>query len=227
MQHNQSTILQIYELLYQHFGARNWWPAETPFEVVIGAILTQNTAWTNVEKAITNLKSNDALTPQRIVGLTPQELEILIKPSGFFRQKTLRLQDFAAFLLCTWDGDLDKLCSGPLPEARERLLARKGIGPETADSILLYAAGRPSFVVDAYTMRIFTRIGILTGVEDYHTTRAFFMRELPAETQLFNEYHALIVQLAKTHCRKKSLLCESCPVETFCAHSRSQKNYNN
>lgn len=217
MPNNTSPLLKIYQKLYDHFGPLNWWPAESPFEVVIGAILTQNTAWTNVEKAIINLKIADVLTAERIAGLSSKKLEELIRPSGFFRQKSKRLQNFATFLLNEWDGDLNKLCSGTINEARNRLLTLNGIGPETADSILLYATNRPSFVVDAYTRRIFTRIGTLSGMENYETIRSLFIQSLPEDTQLYNEYHALIVELAKTCCRKSSPRCETCPVLTDCA----------
>jgi endonuclease-3 related protein len=221
MHQHTPSLHKIYLKLNDHFGPLNWWPAETPFEVVVGAILTQNTAWINVEKAIANLKNANALTPERIAGLPLEKLEELIRPSGFFRQKSKRLQDFAIFLLLECDGALDELCGGTIDEARERLLTRKGIGPETADSILLYATARPSFVVDAYTRRIFTRLGIISGTESYESVRNLFMQSLPEDTQLFNEYHALIVELAKTHCRKRSPSCETCPIVTECTFPHS------
>ena len=188
-------LLAVFRLLRDHFGTQQWWPAESPFEVVVGAILTQNTAWTNVEKAIANLRAAAALTPGAIATLTIPALETLIRPAGFFRQKAVRLQHVTTVLVDACAGDVAILCAGPLEAARTRLLALPGVGPETADSILLYAAHRPSFVVDAYTRRIFARLGILSGVESYDAIRARFMNELPADPPLYNEYHALIVTL--------------------------------
>ena len=212
----QKSLFNIYQLLSNHFGPRHWWPADSPFEVVIGAILTQNTAWTNVEQAIQNLKRADALTIEKLSGLPILQLEALIKPSGFFRQKASRLQNLAKHLQKEWQSDLAAFCSGTLDDARERLLARPGIGPETADSILLYATDRPSFVVDAYTRRIFGRLGFLHGREEYDAIRLWFMQNLPEQTKLYNEYHALIVQLAKTYCRKNQTLCSECPLNGAC-----------
>lgn len=209
-------LFTIYQTLSDHFGPRHWWPAESPFEVVIGAILTQNTAWTNVEQAIRNLKRADALTIEKLSSLPIQQFEVLIKPSGFFRQKASRLQNLAKHLQKEWQSDLSAFCRGSLDDARERLLARPGIGPETADSILLYAAGRPSFVVDAYTRRTFGRLGFLHGREEYDEIRLWFMQSLPEQTDLYNEYHALIVQLAKSYCRKNKTLCLECPLNGAC-----------
>jgi endonuclease-3 related protein len=216
-------LLPLYQKLLDHFGSRNWWPADSPFEVVIGAILTQNTAWTNVEQAIDNLKKADVLTPHSIATIPVNQLEELIRPSGFFRQKAKRLQNFSKHLVTDWKSCLSTFCSGPLEEARERLLARPGIGPETADSILLYAAGRPSFVVDAYTRRTFERIGLLQGNETYDDVRQLFMQGLPEEVALYNEYHAQIVQLAKTCCRKKKTLCSECPVCQLCDFAANRR----
>ena len=209
-------ILNIYQILSVHFGPRHWWPADSPFEVVVGAILTQNTAWTNVELAIQNLKQAGALSLEKLVDLPVEQLEGLIRPSGFFRQKAVRLQNLAKHLASGWQGDLHRLCTGPLDDARARLLARPGIGRETADSILLYAANRPSFVVDAYTRRIFGRIGLLHGREKYDEIRQMFMQNLPEQAELYNEYHAQIVQLAKTCCRKNKTLCSECPLHKDC-----------
>jgi len=213
-------LFNIYQILSDHFGPRHWWPADSPFEVVIGAILTQNTTWTNVEQAIRNLKQADALTIEKLSNLPIQQLEALIKPSGFFRQKASRLQNLAKHLLEVWQSNLSAFCCGPLNDARERLLSRPGIGPETADSILLYAANRPSFVVDAYTRRIFGRIGFLHGREKYDEIRLLFMQNLPEQTELYNEYHAQIVQLAKTYCRKNKTLCSECPLNGACSFAK-------
>ncbi len=211
------TIIQ--QRLHNHFGPLNWWPADSPFEVIVGAILTQNTAWTNVEQAIHNLKQADVLSPEKLAKLPVNQLEELIRPSGFFRQKAARLQNLAIHLTEEWQNNLDDFCSGPLVAARQRLLALSGIGPETADSILLYAAGRPSFVVDAYTRRIFKRVGLLKGQESYDEIRQMFMQNLPEEVQLYNEYHAQIVQLAKTCCRKVKTFCSDCPLKGVCHHA--------
>lgn len=209
-------LLTLYRELLDHFGSLNWWPADSPFEVVIGAILTQNTTWTNVEKAIANLKNADTISIHSLAKIPVHQLEELIRPSGFFRQKAIRLQNFSIHLETEWQSSLCDFCSGPLDETRKRLLARPGIGPETADSILLYAACRPSFVVDAYTRRIFERIGALCGSETYSEVRQLFMQELPEDVALYNEYHALIVQLAKTCCRKSKPYCNECPLYKYC-----------
>ena len=213
-------FLDIQRRLHDRFGALHWWPAESPFEVAIGAILTQNTAWTNVERAIHNLKQAEALTPERLAGLPLPQLEELIKPSGFFRQKARRLHSLAKHLVEEWQGSLTYFCSGPLQDARSRLLSLHGVGPETADSILLYAADRPSFVVDAYTRRIFERIGLLKGQEKYDEIRRLFMQSLPEDAELYNEYHAQIVQLAKTCCRKNKTICADCPLNEICLYAK-------
>jgi len=206
----------VFLLLKARFGPRQWWPAETPFEVVVGAILTQNTAWSNVERAIASLKAAGALAPAAVCHLAIDVLEQLIRPTGFFRQKAVRLQHVSNILVDRYRGDVARLCAGPLDEARGRLLALPGIGPETADSILLYAAHRPTFVVDAYTRRIFTRLGVLSGSEGYEAIRARFLNTLPHDVPLFNEFHALIVTLAKGHCRKQRPECSNCPLQQVC-----------
>ncbi|ABA89810.1 endonuclease III-related protein [Syntrophotalea carbinolica DSM 2380] len=211
----KDTLLFLCNRLAEHFGPLHWWPADSPFEVVIGAFLTQNTAWRNVELAIAALKKTIPLTPQALCALQRQDLEELIRPAGFFRQKAQRLQLFATCLLEKHQGDLDAMLSGPLSQVRQTLLTFKGIGPETADSILLYAGHRPSFVVDAYTRRLFKRYGVLEGDETYEDIRALFMAHLPRQVDLFNEYHALIVEQCKTFCRKRPL-CENCPLQPEC-----------
>jgi len=210
------TLPQLSERLAAHFGPLHWWPAETPFEVVIGAILTQNTAWRNVEYAIANLKQAQALTPSAIAKLSEADLQQLIRPAGFFRQKAERLQLFVAHLVAHHEGELAHLLSGNLDTVRQELLSLKGVGPETADSILLYAGGRPSFVVDAYTRRLLTRLGLLQGEESYDTIRALFMAELPHDSDLFNEYHALIVETCKQYCHKRRPHCSPCPLRSHC-----------
>jgi len=210
-----SNLLDIYQRLFDHYGTRNWWPAESPFEVVVGAILTQNTNWNNVEKAIANLRQADALTIDAILNLDLETLEQLIRPSGYFRQKAERLQLFCRYLHEHHHGSLERLFDQELNLVRDELLRLKGIGPETADSILLYAGHRPSFVVDAYTNRLFGRLGLLTGKEKYTSVRDLFMSQLPKDIQLYNEYHALIVIHCKDFCRKKPL-CQHCPCADIC-----------
>ncbi len=217
----QNRLLDIFQRLADHFGPLHWWPADTPFEVAIGAILTQNTAWTNVEKAIANLNQAGALHPAAIRDLQRPQLEALIRPAGFFRQKAERLQLFVAHLFDGHGGDLERLLKQPLAQARRELLGLKGIGPETADSILLYGGELPSFVVDAYTRRLFGRLGLLAGNETYEEIRALFMRHLPADTDLFNEYHALIVEECKTFCRKRIPRCSPCPLLAVCLYGQT------
>ena len=210
-------LMTIYQQLLAHYGPRHWWPADTPFEVVIGAILTQNTNWNNVEKAIVNLRSANALSCAALCNLPQPELENLIRPSGFFRQKAQRLQLFSCYLRDNYQSNLQAMLQQPLNDVRKELLAQKGIGPETADSILLYAGKRPSFVVDAYTGRLFRRLGLLDGSEKYEQIRSLFMQKLPTESDLYNEYHALIVIHCKEHCKKRPL-CTGCPLESGCAY---------
>ena len=209
-------LQKLFQQLDQTFGDLNWWPANSPYEVIVGAILTKNTAWTNVQKALANLKETRELSPQAVMSLPRYTLEKLITPAGFFRQKARYLHGISAYLIDHCDGDVARLCHGSLEEARKRLLALTGVGPETADSILLYAANRPSFVVDAYTRRILTRLGMIQGQETYDAIRQEFMTVLPAEAALFNQYHALIVEHAKTFCRKKRPLCPDCPLLADC-----------
>lgn len=212
-----SDLMTVYRLLYDRYGPCHWWPAETPFEVAVGAILTQNTNWGNVERAIASLRTADTLSSAALCTLPRSELERLITPSGFFRQKAERLQLFGCYLRDHYRGHLETLLAQPLEPLRRELLALKGIGPETADSILLYAGGHLSFVVDAYTGRLFGRLGHLHGTEKYEEIRSFFMHQLPPEVPLYNEYHALIVNHCKEHCRKRPA-CPACPLETICAY---------
>lgn len=217
---NAAALHQVFDRLLAHFGPLHWWPADSPFEVAIGAILTQNTAWTNVEKAIANLRREDCLTPQALRAATRGQLEEWIRPAGFFRQKAERLHLFVEYLFARHNGDLERMLGGTLPEARRELLALKGVGPETADSILLYAGGHPSFVVDAYTRRLFGRLGLLDAETSYEAIRAFFMERLPADPDLFNEYHALIVEQCKNFCRKQRPLCANCALLALCPGGR-------
>ena len=209
-------LRDIFDRLVDYFGPLHWWPADSPFEVVVGAVLTQNTAWRNVELAIANLKGAQALSLEALREAATGDLERLIRPAGFFRQKAERLKLFVDHLFRLHGGELSSLLSGSLEEIRGELLSLKGIGPETADSILLYAGGYPSFVVDAYTLRLFLRLGVLGGTEGYEEVRALFMDHLPHEADLFNEYHALIVEECKTFCRKRLPLCSACPLQPVC-----------
>jgi endonuclease-3 related protein len=213
-------LIDIFNRLADHFGPLHWWPAETPFEVVVGAILTQNTAWRNVELAIVALKEAGVLSTRGLLGVGREELEKLIRPAGFFRQKAERLQLFVAYLRQHYAGDLGALLEGPLDAVRNELLTLKGVGPETADSILLYAGERPSFVVDAYTRRLLTRLGLLEGNEKYAEIRSLFMDHLPHSSELYNEYHALIVEQCKVYCRVKPL-CSDCPLKSVCTYRRN------
>jgi len=208
-----ATIRQLYPRLLEAYGPQHWWPADSPFEVCIGAILTQNTSWTNVERAIAALKQADALTPSRLLARTDEELHTLIRPAGFFRQKAQRLRAFCTFV--QEHGGLAALATRHTAELRERLLAIHGIGPETADSMLLYAWQRPVFVIDAYTRRLMSRLGCTPATIGYDALQALFHHALPKEVPLFNEYHALIVAHAKRHCRSRPR-CTSCPLRDIC-----------
>lgn len=209
------TLLAIYEAMRAALGPSDWWPGETPFEIAVGAILTQNTNWGNVEKAIGNLKARGLLDAEAMYGLPPAELAELIRPAGYYNIKTKRLRNFLAFLGEEADFDITALGEWPLHSLRPRVLGISGIGPETADAILLYALGQPTFVVDAYTFRMLGRHGLADEDMDYHALRAVFMDALPEDVALYNEYHALIVRVGKDWCKKKAGLCESCPLGPF------------
>ena len=208
---------QVYQSLLDHFGHQGWWPGDTPFEMMVGAILTQNTAWINVEKAIANLKSAGALTPLKIKNLQPEKLAALIRPSGYFRVKAKRLKIFVDFLFLEYGGDLKKMFREDGHMLREKLLQVKGIGPETADSILLYAAQKPFFVIDAYTKRIFSRHRISKSAApwNYANWQQLFMKALPADVSLYNDFHAQIVKLAKSYCKSNKISCDLCPLEPY------------
>jgi len=207
-----SGLNDIYNRLHKHFGPQHWWPADTKFEVIIGAILTQNTAWPNVERAIKNLKKENVLTPEKLYRLNIKKLAHLIKPSGYYNIKAKRIKSFLKFLFADYNGSLKRLFDEDLGVLREKLLSVNGIGPETADSIILYAAGKPVFVVDAYTKRIFSRHGFIKPDSEYVSVQRMFHENLPADAKLFNEYHALIVELGKNMCKKTKPKCQICPV---------------
>jgi endonuclease-3 related protein len=212
-------LVTIYWRLFAAYGPQHWWPAESPFEVMVGAILTQSAAWTNVEKAIANLKSAQALAPQGLRQQDLTELSALIHPSGYYNAKARKLKAMAAWLGETYGDDITKMSAQKTETLRGQLLAVHGVGPETADSILLYAANQPTFVIDAYTRRIFDRIGIVPQTPTYGGYQALFMHNLPADPKLFNEYHALLVQLGKESCKKKPA-CEKCCLRDLCDYGK-------
>ncbi len=205
---------RIFDRLFERYGPQHWWPAEHPFEVMVGAILTQNAAWQNVERAIAALRAAEALDPQVIVAAPPERLGAWIRPAGYFNVKAARLQAFCRWYLQA--GGFEALAARPTEPLRRALLAVHGIGPETADDILLYAFERPVFVIDAYTRRIFTRLGQGSARWGYEDWRAWFETALGADVPLYNEYHALIVRHAKVHCRVRPR-CEGCPLALTCA----------
>lgn len=207
-------VLEVYHQLSKHFGPQHWWPAETPFEVIIGAVLTQNTAWTNVEKAIHRLRSAGLLSPEALRDVPDEKLAELIHSSGFFNLKTRRLKAVTDFIFREYGGSLEHMFSEPGVRLREKLLSVKGLGPETVDSILLYACEMPFFVIDAYTRRIFSRHQWLDPEARYETLQHYFMSQQRHDTQTFNEYHALIVKTAKIYCKKQPE-CSECPLRTF------------
>ncbi len=201
----------LYTRLYEAFGPRHWWPGDSPFEVAVGAILTQNTAWRNVRKAIGNLKTANLLSPDALYHLPVQDLAAVIRPAGYYNVKALRLKHFVEFLFLENGGDLEGLLTEALDTLRNKLLSIKGVGPETADSILLYAGNRPTFVVDAYTRRILFRHRLMPQEACYDEVRFFFMDSLKPDVAMFNEYHALLVHLGHTFCSKGHPKCKECP----------------
>jgi len=213
------TLLNIYRQLMSCYGPQHWWPAEEPFEIIAGAILTQSAAWGNVEKAIANLKSAKALSPEALRQFPLPEIARLIHPCGYYNAKALKLKSFALWLGEHYSDDLNKLFANNIDYLRQQLLSIHGIGQETADSIILYAANKPIFVIDAYTRRIINRIGLAPSGNSYAAYQVLFMDNLPADAGLFNEYHALLVCLGKNVCRK-SPLCHQCCLSNlshFCA----------
>ena len=201
--------------MYDAYGPQDWWPGDSSFEIIVGAVLTQSAAWTNVEKALTNLKAAAPISPGGIAALPEVELAQLIRPSGYFNAKARKLKAFVALLNDRYGGEHDRMLATPADQLRPALLGTHGIGPETADSILLYAANRPVFVIDAYTRRTFLRLGLVPEADNYDAWQELFMRALPPVAQLFNEYHALIVHHGKEVCRKRPL-CAQCPLSVVC-----------
>jgi len=211
-------IQEIYTLLFNFFGPQNWWPGETPFEVMVGAVLTQNTSWTNVEKALAPIKKEGLLTFEALESMPHALLAEKIRPCGYFNLKADRLKNLFSLIRTNYHADLDLFLSDETQALRQALLSVKGIGPETADSILLYAAQKPVFVVDAYTHRVLARHRIIAeDEEDYHQIQEIFLGSLPCDTQLFNEYHALLVQAGKNFCKKSNPRCPDCPLAPLLA----------
>jgi endonuclease-3 related protein len=205
-------LQEIYEILLKHFGPQDWWPGDSPFEIMVGAVLTQNTNWTNVSKAIDNLKQENLLSFEKLHELEVELLAEKIRPAGYFNLKAKRLKNLLDFIDEEYDGSLEEMFAEDIIGLREKILTVKGIGPETADSILLYAGHKPVFVVDAYTHRIFSRHSIIAEDEGYYEIQEYFSLSLPEDVKLFNEYHALIVQLGKEFCKKSKPLCSQCPL---------------
>ena len=214
----EQILSDIYHRLYQAFGPQRWWPADTAFEIMVGAVLTQNTTWTNVEKAIGNLKAAKYLNPEALQRTSRKKLAALIRPAGYHNVKAGSLKNMVSLVMEGGGGDPPHLLKRPLDRLRRELLDVKGIGPETADSILLYAAGYPVFVIDAYTRRILERHDLSHGGESYGELRRMFMDNIPSEPQRLNEYHALLVHLGKYFCKPKPR-CTGCPLESL-------KNFN-
>ena len=216
-----SKLHSLYEKLLSHFGRQKWWPGESAFEIVLGAILTQRANWRNVEKAIGNLKRAAILSPDAITNTNRKKLEKLLRPVGFFRQKTTTIRNLVRHLIRHHEGSLDRLFDAELGEIRSELLSLKGIGDETADSILLYAGSKPSFVVDAYTIRIVNRLG-LTESRQYSCVKELFENNLPKDTEMYKEFHALLVALGKKFCKTRPY-CAKCPLSSDCAFHGSLK----
>jgi endonuclease III related protein len=203
---------QIFDRLHAAFGPQHWWPGETPFEVMVGAVLVQNTSWKNVERAIENVRNAGAMNARALYALSERELAELIRPAGYFQVKARRLKNLLRLVVEEFDGSLEAMFRSDLSALREQLLGVSGIGPETADAILLYAGNLPSFVADTYTHRILARHGWINYDADYHDIKDYFESRLPQDSQLYNEYHALLVRLGKNYCRRTLPKCEGCPL---------------
>jgi len=208
-------IRRFYEALLAAYGPQGWWPADTPFEVAVGAILTQNTAWRNVERAIANLRREGLLSPEALARVDAEHLAVCLRPAGYFRIKAGRLKNFIRLLTERFGGRLEDLFALSTSELRETILGVSGIGPETADSIVLYAAHRPVFVVDAYTARVLHRHGLAEQDATYADLQELMQSSLPDDVEVFQEYHALLVAVAKQRCKKRQPVCPGCPLEPF------------
>lgn len=208
------TLAAIYERLLSHYGPQSWWPGETPLEVMVGAVLTQNTSWKNVERALANLRDADLLDLQALYDLPVEELAELIRPAGYYRLKAARLRRLLEFVFERYGGSLESMFSQNLDELRQELLEVNGIGPETADSILLYAGGLPSFVIDTYTHRVMKRHGWIEFEADYHELKEYFESGVERDVPLYNEFHALFVRVGNEFCRKQAR-CDGCPLREW------------
>lgn len=217
-------LLNIFNSLLEYFGPRHWWPAETPLEVIFGCILTQNVTWKNVEVAISNLKRKNLININKVLSIPSEDLAQLIKTTRYYNQKTSTLKNFCFMLKNKFDGDLDSLFRLDLENLRKILLSLKGIGKETADAIILYAANKPIFVIDAYTIRIFSRIGFFNQNTGYDEAQRFFHHNLPQDLYLYNEYHALIDALGQNICKAKNPNCYLCPINHECRTYNSTQN---
>jgi endonuclease-3 related protein len=206
-----TALADVYGRLLAAYGPQHWWPGDSPFEILVGAVLVQNTAWQNVRKAIDNLKRADLLEPHALYEVPAEELQDLIRPAGYFRMKARRLRNLLKLLVEKYDGSLEVMFRTDLATLRAELLAVNGVGPETADSILLYAGGLPTFVVDAYTHRVFARHGWIEFDADYYAVQEHFESGLERDAALYNEYHALLVRVGRLHCRKTPQ-CGGCPL---------------
>ena len=216
------TPAQVHDRLLVAYGPQGWWPGgPDPFEVIVGAILTQNTAWTGVERALAALRAAGALSPERMSALSEPELAELIRTSGTFRVKARRLRAFLDMLHVRFSGELGVLLALPADALRETLLAVRGIGPETADAIALYAGGKPAFVIDAYTRRIVDRLGLASAERSYNSYSELFTSALPEDAALYNEYHALLVEHGKRRCTRRAPRCAGCPLADGCAYARA------
>lgn len=213
---------ELLSLLLTAWGPQHWWPGETPFEVAVGAVLTQNTAWTNVQKAIVRLRAADAMSPAALLALPASTLVKLIRPAGYYTVKAGYLRTLAEWVQEHAEGDLSSLASRNPAALRGELLSLRGIGKETADSILLYAVGLPVFVIDAYTLRIASRLGLLPPAARYDDAQHFFHECLPHDARYYNEAHALLVRLGKTHCRTRPL-CDGCPLAEQCPSTQDTR----
>ncbi len=209
------SLAKIYKLLFAGFGPQNWWPGESAYEVMVGAVLTQNTNWQNVERAINNLKQADLLSLAKMSALPAGILAEYIRPAGYYNLKAERLQNLFSLINDHYEGDLTQLLDEETEQLRRLLLSVKGIGPETADSILLYAANRPVFVVDAYAHRILSRHQVIDADSGYYEIQELFMDNLEPDPEMFNEYHALLVKTGKDYCKKKKPRCDQCPLKNM------------
>lgn len=207
-------LLEIYNTLYNQIGPRGWWPGDSALEIIVGAILTQNTTWKNAEKAIKNLKERGVLSVEVLSKITAEELAQLIRPSGYYNQKAKKIKRFMDYLMKRYKGDIGRMAQVDVETLRKELLFINGIGPETADSILLYALDKPSFVVDSYTKRIFSRHNLLPEDAGYERVREYFMKNLPEDVSLYNEFHALIDYVGHHFC-KRAPDCDNCPLRRF------------